>query len=169
MRAISYSNADSLTPTIECTNIYGNMDLGGDWVGPIASQLGMNGNIRRNPYFCDTTNYDFHLAPNSPCIADSTGCGLMGAYQMSPSCAPGNCCIGRTGNIDCDPDDRVDISDLSGMIMCLYLHPSDCGQHCCPDEENIDGDMGRAVDISDLSALIDYLYISFNPPAWCSQ
>ncbi|MBI5266514.1 MAG: hypothetical protein HY851_04695 [candidate division Zixibacteria bacterium] len=167
MPAINTTLGDTVGPTITCTNIYGNMDLGGDWVGEIASQFGKNGNIRRNPYFCDTTNYDFHLAPNSPCMADSTGCGLMGAFDMNPTCPPGNCCIGRTGNLDCDPDDRVDISDLSAIIMCLFIYPSSCGQHCCPGEENTDGDPYGDVDISDLSALIDYLYISFTPTAWC--
>lgn len=167
MPMIGTTPGDTVGPVITCTDIYWNLEGVGDWVGPLASQLGVNGNIRRNPYFCDTTNYDFHLAPNSPCLADSNSCGLLGAYAGNPSCPPGNCCIGRTGNIDCDPYDKVDISDLSAMITCLYIFPSSCNEHCCPGEENTDGDIAGGIDISDLSALIDYLYISFTPTAMC--
>ena len=84
-----------------------------------------------------------------------------------------NCCLkysstGRTGDVDCSLDGRVDISDLAGLIMCLYIFPNpDC--FCCPEAGNMDGDIGGGVDISDLSALIDYLYISFTPTAWCPK
>jgi hypothetical protein len=72
------------------------------------------------------------------------------------------CCIGSTGNVDCDVANGVDISDLSTLIDNLYISFTPL---CCPNEANIDGQTGT--DISDLSALIDYLYISFTPPAVC--
>jgi N-acetylneuraminic acid mutarotase len=72
------------------------------------------------------------------------------------------CCAGGTGNVDCDPGDGVDISDLSTLIDNLYISFSAL---CCPAEANCDGEPG--IDIADLSALIDYLYISFTPPAGC--
>ena len=72
------------------------------------------------------------------------------------------CCINRTGNVDCDPADGVDISDLAALIDNLYISFSPL---CCPKEANIDGQPGT--DIADLSTLIDYLYISFTPTAAC--
>lgn len=76
--------------------------------------------------------------------------------------AVGGCCAGSAGNVDCDPGDGCDISDLSALIDNLYIA---FGPLCCVPEANVDGQPG--IDISDLSALIDYLYISFTPPAAC--
>jgi hypothetical protein len=75
-----------------------------------------------------------------------------------------SCCVGLTGNVDCDALDGVDISDLSALIDFLYISFTPL---CCPAEANTDGDLLGGIDISDLSALIDYLYISFTPPAAC--
>lgn len=81
--------------------------------------------------------------------------------HLRPSCA-GGCCVGLTGNIDCDPGNNVDISDLSALIDNLYISFTPL---CCTAEANCDGLTG--VDIADLSALIDFLYISFTPLAPC--
>ncbi len=72
------------------------------------------------------------------------------------------CCAGLTGNIDCEPDGIVDISDLTRLIDYLYVTLTPL---CCVAEANCDGQPG--VDIADLSALIDYLYINFTPLAPC--
>lgn len=84
-----------------------------------------------------------------------TGAGPHGIYAS-------NCCVGLTGNVDCDPENKCDISDLSALIDNLYISFAPL---CCQAEANVDGQSG--IDISDLSALIDYLYISFTPPAAC--
>lgn len=76
-------------------------------------------------------------------------------------CLP-ECCVNLTGNVDCDPGDGSDISDLSALIDNLYISFVPL---CCTAEANVDGQPG--IDISDLSALIDYLYISFTRPAAC--
>lgn len=75
-----------------------------------------------------------------------------------------SCCGGLTGNVDCDPANGRDISDLSALIDYLYISFTPL---CCPAAANTDGQPG--IDISDLSALIDFLYISFTPPAPCLQ
>jgi uncharacterized protein (TIGR02145 family) len=84
------------------------------------------------------------------------------ALGLSIRCVKDCICIGLTGNVDCDPANGTDISDLSALIDNLYISFTPL---CCPAEANTDGQPGT--DISDLSALIDYLYISFTPPAVC--
>jgi subtilisin family serine protease len=74
------------------------------------------------------------------------------------------CCRNRTGNVDCDPSDFADISDLTVLIDNLYITFTPL---CCKSEANTDGSLDGNVDISDLTALIDYLYITFTPPAAC--
>lgn len=81
--------------------------------------------------------------------------------HLRPICT-GSCCVGLTGNVDCDPGNNVDIADLSRIIDYLYISFVPL---CCTAEANCDGSGG--IDISDLSALIDYLYISFTPLAPC--
>ncbi len=80
----------------------------------------------------------------------------------SGNCTVTPCCSGLAGNIDCDPEHHVDISDLARLIDYLYISFQPL---CCTKEANTDGDSG--VDISDLSRLIDYLYISFAPVDPC--
>ncbi len=75
-----------------------------------------------------------------------------------PACCPGP----NTGNIDCDPAQGIDISDLTALIDNLYVSFAPL---CCVKAANTDGQPG--IDIGDLTALIDFLYISFTPPAAC--
>lgn len=72
------------------------------------------------------------------------------------------CCTGGRGNVDCDPLNQIDISDLSRLIDNLFISFDPL---CCVEEANCDADAG--VDISDLSTLIDFLYISFTPLPGC--
>jgi hypothetical protein len=76
----------------------------------------------------------------------------------------GGCCVGVTGNIDCDLGSGIDISDLTRLVDFLYISLSPL---CCPEEANVDGDPGMGIDISDLTRLIDYLYISLAPTGPC--
>ena len=67
------------TASLSCCDIYGN--AGGDWVGAIAEQLGINGNICLDPLFCDPTALDLTLHADSPCAAENNPeCGLIGAW-----------------------------------------------------------------------------------------
>jgi hypothetical protein len=77
---------------LTCCDIYGN--LGGDWVGEIADQYGINGNFSADPLFCGpvagsipmihaaASAYSLHA--NSPCLPgnhpDGCECGLIGAH-----------------------------------------------------------------------------------------
>ena len=64
------------------------------------------------------------------------------------------CCHGTTGNIDGDPGEIVDISDVSAMVD--YLTTTYPISPCFLED---DVDKSGAIDISDLMALIDFLSI----------
>ncbi len=77
--------------TITCSDIHGN--AGGDWVGGIADQYGLDGNICLDPFFCDPGAGDFTLTEGSPCLPDfNPECGQIGAFPQGcsgPSPVPG--------------------------------------------------------------------------------
>jgi hypothetical protein len=64
-----------------CCDIFGNAN--GDWTGPIAPQMGVNGNFPADPKFCDYGQGDLRLQPDSPCLPGQhpalADCGLIGA------------------------------------------------------------------------------------------
>ncbi len=69
--------------TLTCCDVYGNG--GGDWVGCLAGQNGVRGNIALDPLFC--ADGDLRLHPNSPCAPDyNPACGLIGAWPVG--CGP---------------------------------------------------------------------------------
>jgi hypothetical protein len=90
---------------------------------------------------------------------DNTGATTLNGYDPNPYC-----CVGMTGNLDGDPSEGVDISDLSWMISYLYNYGP---PPVCWGEGNCDGDPLQTIDISDFTRLIDYLFISFEPLANC--
>jgi predicted outer membrane repeat protein len=66
-------------PTLTCCDVFGN--AGGDWVGCIAGQAGINNNFSDDPQFCGAGSGDLHLRPCSPCL-NGPGCGLVGALGV---------------------------------------------------------------------------------------
>ena len=68
---------------MSCTDIHGN--VGGNWTGCIADQLGINGNFSLDPRFCNVAGRDYTLAQTSPCTAANApaGCGLIGAHPVA--------------------------------------------------------------------------------------
>ncbi|MFH1277111.1 MAG: hypothetical protein ABIK65_01865 [Candidatus Eisenbacteria bacterium] len=65
-----------------CCDIFGNE--GGDWVGPIAGQLGVAGNFSADPLYCDDAAEDFTLRADSPCLPGNhpqgENCDVVGAF-----------------------------------------------------------------------------------------
>ena len=98
-----------------------------------------------------------------------TGNGTFGdgPYTQARVLCGGGCCIGRTGNIDCDIDNIIDLGDLTMLINHLFINFPPL---CCPEEANCDGmsQGGVEVDLGDLTALIDYLFITFTEPSMCN-
>jgi hypothetical protein len=77
-----YWDGTGTEPVLSCCDLYGNE--GGDWVGDIADQYGINGNISVNPVFCNPFKDDYYLAAGSPCL-DADTCGTIGAYGLGCS------------------------------------------------------------------------------------
>lgn len=81
-----------------------------------------------------------------------------------------NCCWLYTGNVDCDPDDVVDVSDIQALIDNLFQTMSPL---CCEAEANINypgsgyAETDDIVDITDLTILIDNQYLSLAPLSTC--
>ena len=73
---------DEYSTAMACCNIFGNGQ--GDWTGAIAGLLGVSGNISLDPLFCDMNNWDYHVAPASPCLASV--CGQIGSMGVG-SCS----------------------------------------------------------------------------------
>jgi hypothetical protein len=65
------------------------------------------------------------------------------------------CCRGWTGNVDGDPNDVVDISDLTALVDYLFAGGHNISD--CAGENDVDG--SGQVDISDLTMLVDYLFL----------
>lgn len=76
--------------TLECCDVYGN--AGGDYVGSIEGQNGVNGNFSACPSFCYADLGDFQLCDESPCLPgnhpEGYNCGLIGAWGEGCSCGP---------------------------------------------------------------------------------
>lgn len=69
--------------TLSCCDLHGN--AGGNWVGCIADQYGINGNINADPLFCDAPGGDLRLHCDSPCAAftpPNPECDLIGVWPV---------------------------------------------------------------------------------------
>jgi len=69
---------------LACSDVFGN--AAGDWVGYIATQAGVEGNISADPVYCDAAARDLTLHAGSPCLAGhhpaGYDCGLIGAWGL---------------------------------------------------------------------------------------
>jgi hypothetical protein len=64
-----------------CCDVHGN--AGGDWVGALAGQEGIHGNICADPLFCDPENDNLRLEEGSPCgPGQNPDCGRLGAWPI---------------------------------------------------------------------------------------
>lgn len=71
---------------------------------------------------------------------------------------------GMTGNIDCDVEGLVTLSDITLLIGHIYITHKPL---CCPANANIDGDAEGELSLVDIIRLIDFAYINHREPAPC--
>jgi hypothetical protein len=66
---------------ITCSDIYGNE--GGDWIGGLVDDFGLNGNISADPMFCHPETGDLSIRDDSACCPlHNPECGLIGAWPV---------------------------------------------------------------------------------------
>jgi len=86
-----YMGATTPIPLFTDCNHYGNPF--GDWLHPIADQLGVGCNMSEDPAFCDSGAGDLTLSDVSPCLPENNDCGvLIGAEEQGcsdPTTVPG--------------------------------------------------------------------------------
>ncbi len=146
---IAFNDAAAMNPTmthleITCTDLYDN-DLG-DWSGYLADRLGVDGNISRDPVFCDTAAGDYHLSGFSPCLPAGNDCQeIMGVYGME--------CGAVCGEID--GDDGINIADVVYLINYIFRDGPPPVNLSAADT-NANGD----IDVGDAIALVNYIFQS---------
>jgi len=87
-------------------------------------------------------------------LADGDGNGIADACE--------GCCVGDRGNIDGDPGDNVDISDLVFLVNYSF---GGGAEPPCLEEADVDGSGG--VDISDLVYMVNYSFGGGAAPVGC--
>jgi subtilisin family serine protease len=76
------------TPDFQCNDVYGNTEAD---FGGVTDPTGSDGNISLDPLFCSTSpdiDDDWTLHLDSPCTADSSGCGLIGYADVGCDATP---------------------------------------------------------------------------------
>lgn len=128
-------------PTLSCCNIYGNQY--GDWIGDIADQLGVNGNISEDPLFCDVSELDYRLQNSSPCAPENNECGvLIGAGDVGCHLCG-----------DSDGNGEVGMADIVNLLNYVFMNDTP------PDPIEVsDVDCSDNTDIDDIVYLIQYLF-----------
>ena len=75
-----YPEGEGTIPLLRCCNLFASEF--GDWVGLIEDQASVRGNMSCDPLFCNPTIGDLQLQRASPCRADSSACGAVGAWPV---------------------------------------------------------------------------------------
>ena len=73
-----------------------------------------------------------------------------------------SCCVDRRGNVNGDPEDQIDITDVLHLVNFMFNDGPDPG---CWLEADLDA--STEVDISDLIYLVNYMFNGSYPPLMC--
>ncbi|MCX6829692.1 MAG: dockerin type I domain-containing protein [candidate division Zixibacteria bacterium] len=138
---------DESLARLKCSDIFGND--GGDWVGVIAGQYGIDGNFSGDPQFNDRALSNYFIYPASPCAPTNNSCStLIGGLEPQPYL-----CGDPTG------DGAVNIRDIVFMINAIYKG----GPQPNPPEV-VDVNNSGVFNILDITYLINYVYKQGAPP-----
>ena len=82
---------------------------------------------------------------------------LLGFFTITAIDVFSGCCNDIRGNANGDPDDKINISDVTYLLDYLFGIPSGPAPPC-PEEGNANGDIDEKTNISDVSYLLAYLF-----------
>lgn len=90
------------------------------------------------------------------------GHGYWQIFSADTSCC-GRYTGGYTGNVDCDPEGKINLADITRLIDRIYLSKKPL---CCEDNGDVNADC--KLNLADITLLIDHIYLSKSPLALCS-
>lgn len=93
-----------------------------------------------------------------------TDCGQHEPTVVNGSVTSVICCEGSRGNVDGDPGDITDISDLVYLVDFMFVYGS---LPPCFEEGDVDGNGVIPIDIADLVYLVDYMFSGGPIPPPC--
>ena len=144
--------ADSTpAPNVVCCDIFGN--AGGDWIGCIADQMGIDGNISEDPLFCDSELGSFWLQDVSPCTQTNSGCALL-IGALAANCS--SCC-----SIAGDADNSGELTIGDAVSVAKYVFAGG-DEPLCLDQADADG--GGDVNIGDATFIVKFIFQGGNYP-----
>jgi hypothetical protein len=73
-------------------------------------------------------------------------------------------CTGITGNVNCDPADQVNLTDVTFLVDHLFTTFRPLG---CPLEANVNGDSQGTINLNDLTYLVGFLFNGGPQPSVC--
>jgi len=142
--------------------------------GPIPTGTGLLGRL----YVSYDTDISSQLVTFDTTTAYMSDSLVVHSTSFSPTDLPGDfipactrgfldiqrCCSGITGNIDCDPEHKANLADITRLIDRIYLSKVPL---CCFASGNTDGDPEWKINLADITKLIDHIYLSKEPTAPC--
>jgi hypothetical protein len=152
---------------------------GADGYGPLADNFTNNdGPDTDGDGLCDSgdpctdLDGDGFGDPGYSNVCDEDNCPSVPnpGQENTDGTGPGDacCCINIRGNANCDPEDKINVADLTYSVDRLFGLP--LGQEPpCPAEGNVNGDPEEKLNIADVTFLVAYLFGSpaGPPPPAC--
>ncbi len=125
-------------------------------------------------------DYLYQADLNGDCLIGQPDLDMFNCYMTTgPSCFTNGfpvktcccptmlkCCIAQRGNVDGDPDNQVNVADLTYLVAYLFQGGP---EPPCMGEANVDGDPDEQVNVADLTYLVAYLFQGGSPPLDCDE
>lgn len=121
--------------TLADCDLHGN--AGGDWVGPIAGLLGVDGNFSLDPLFCDAAAGDLTLWDTSPCLPENSPGGVLvgalgqGCTTIAAPLPTSGRFVLRSFPNPCNPRTTVRFFLERPQQVCVEIHAVDGSRVVC--------------------------------------